>query len=223
MAVRYFVDDTTNVLLSVTEFDAQATPTGQTAVAKSTIEAAYTEDIYLGGTWDGTTYTPPAGQIAVPTDLEVDLRALHNAYVHYHTAVRKQGWISLGGTSSEEALKATDIWIYQQVALGDQIAREAWSAITTDARKDAALNHLITSIRSIGYIWYSVMNGNGGLRASWASAAIADGSALYSDLVVASGAGVGDVRSADGTFGLLNPVVTIATNFEPENTNLRST
>ena len=59
--VRYFVDDTSNILKTMVTDDTLTAPAGETAVTKATIEAACSCDIYLGGTWDGTTYTPPAG------------------------------------------------------------------------------------------------------------------------------------------------------------------
>ena len=64
MALRYFVEDSSEVLKSATNDDDIAAPTGHTAVAATTIVAAYDGTILLGGTWDGTTYTPPAGYVA---------------------------------------------------------------------------------------------------------------------------------------------------------------
>ena len=59
--VRYFVDDATDILKTLVTDDNLAAPTGETAVSKSTIETACGCEIYLSGTWDGTTYTPPTG------------------------------------------------------------------------------------------------------------------------------------------------------------------
>ena len=59
--VRYFVDDASNILKTLVTDDNLTAPTGETAVSKSTIETACGCEIYLSGTWDGTTYTPPTG------------------------------------------------------------------------------------------------------------------------------------------------------------------
>ena len=75
---RYLVEDSSNVIKSYTEDDDLAAPPGHTAVAASVIEAAYTGTIYQGGTWDGTTYTPPDG-IVTPLDTDTDLGALKQA------------------------------------------------------------------------------------------------------------------------------------------------
>ena len=64
---RYLVEDSSNVIKAYTEDDSLIAPPGHTAVNASVIEAAYTGTIYQGGTWDGTTYTPPTG-IVVPLD-----------------------------------------------------------------------------------------------------------------------------------------------------------
>ena len=64
---RYLVEDSSNVIKAYTEDDSLIAPPGHTAVDASVIEAAYSGTIYQGGTWDGTTYTPPTG-IVVPLD-----------------------------------------------------------------------------------------------------------------------------------------------------------
>ena len=58
---RYLVEDSSDVIKAYTEDDSLVAPAGHTAVNASVIEAAYTGTIYQGGTWDGTTYTPPTG------------------------------------------------------------------------------------------------------------------------------------------------------------------
>ena len=79
--VRYFVDDSTDVLETLVTNDDIAAPTGQTAVARTTIEAAYTGNIYLLGTWDGTDYAPPTG-ILIPIDPTTDTgRVMEAAHV----------------------------------------------------------------------------------------------------------------------------------------------
>ena len=73
-AVRYFVDDTSNILKTLVTDDTLTAPTGETAVAKTTIETACSCSIYLGGTWNATTstYAPPAG-ITTAIDVTTDI------------------------------------------------------------------------------------------------------------------------------------------------------
>lgn len=56
---RYFLDST-NKLVGLSGYIGDDPPTGGSAVDIDTIGSAYTAGpILLGGTWDGTTYTPP--------------------------------------------------------------------------------------------------------------------------------------------------------------------
>ena len=64
MALRYLIEDSSDILKAATNDDDIVPPPGHTAVAATTIAAAYDGVILLGGTWDGTTYTPPAGYVA---------------------------------------------------------------------------------------------------------------------------------------------------------------
>ena len=68
---RYLVEDSSSVVKAYTEDDTLVAPAGHTSVDASVIEAAYSGTIYQGGTWDGTTYTPPTG-IATPIDDTTD-------------------------------------------------------------------------------------------------------------------------------------------------------
>ena len=77
-AVRYFVDDTSDILKTLVTDDTLTAPTGETAVAKTTIETACGCSVYLGGTWDGTTYTPPAG-ITIGIDSTTDIGGVQEA------------------------------------------------------------------------------------------------------------------------------------------------
>ena len=77
-AVRYFVDDTSDILKTLVTDDTLTAPTGETAVTKATIETACGCSVYLGGTWDGTTYTPPAG-ITVAVDPTTDIGAVQTS------------------------------------------------------------------------------------------------------------------------------------------------
>ena len=78
MALRYLVEDSTGILVSATADDDLIAPPGHTAVLATTIEAAYDDKILLYGTWDGTTYTPPAGYVA-PFDPGTDQGAVKQA------------------------------------------------------------------------------------------------------------------------------------------------
>lgn len=86
MAPRFFVRDTDDVIVSATENDDLDAPTGTTAVLRSVIAAAYDGPIYQGGTWDGTTYTAPAGQ-ATPFDLTTETGRLRQAALNCHEAL----------------------------------------------------------------------------------------------------------------------------------------
>ena len=66
MAVRYFVETSSSVLKSATDFDLEPTPAGHTAVLRSTIAAVWDEAILIGGKWDGSAYTPPDDYVAPP-------------------------------------------------------------------------------------------------------------------------------------------------------------
>ena len=73
--VRYFVDDTSDILKTLVTDDDLTAPTGETAVTKTVIETACGCSVYLGGTWDGTTYTPPTG-ITIAIDDTTDIGAV---------------------------------------------------------------------------------------------------------------------------------------------------
>ena len=87
MAVRYFVETSSNVLKSATDFDLEPTPAGHTAVLRSTIAAVWDEAILIGGTWDGTDYEPPDGYVSPPDptttvgQLVIAARTLHDFYI----------------------------------------------------------------------------------------------------------------------------------------------
>lgn len=221
MAARYFIDSN-GVLVEYAQDDGPAVPTGLTAVEASVIEAAYSGDIYLGGTWNAgtSTYTPPAGQITAPSELDEQLRALHDAYVTYNRDIRKQMWVSLSDGVAN-ALTATDRWIYHQVALGDRIVRSEWLGARTQTVRDAAVDQIVRWVRTKGYVWYSVMLGDATKRNNWATGGTGASETLYTDLLVASGANAGDVRTPDGSWNAV--ALAIHANFNPELPSLRST
>ena len=59
MAAGWWRDTSDNKLVAAAD-SAMDVPTGHDFILKTTIEAAYTGEIWQGGTWDGTDYEPPA-------------------------------------------------------------------------------------------------------------------------------------------------------------------
>ena len=70
-AQSFLVNDTSNAITAYTEQTNPAAVTGSTWVLESTIRAATppgaTDPILPGATWDGTTYTAPAGEASAVT------------------------------------------------------------------------------------------------------------------------------------------------------------
>ena len=70
MAAGWFRDTSDNKLVAAA--DSELTPpTGHDFILKTTIEAVYDGTIWQLGTWDGSTYVPPA-DIIVPYDQTTD-------------------------------------------------------------------------------------------------------------------------------------------------------
>ena len=223
MAVRYFRGNSDNVLRFATEVDTENPPAGFNAVTKATIAAVYAGPIFMGGTWDGSIYTPPAnqpGHLTAQIKLQFDLSHIHEAYQNYHQNVRKQGWASIrSGTTPEQGLVATDRWIYHQVALADRIVRAELMATNNQDERDAALAQLLTWVGSNGYTWYTVVLSNAATIVQWASAPVVAGAGIYTDLLEVTGS-IGAVRGPDTVFALY-PRATIHADFDPEKRLLR--
>ena len=77
MAVGWWRDTSDNKLVAAADSDFTV-PAGHDFILKSTIEAAYTGEIWQLGTWDGTTYTPPA-DILVDYDSTTDAGMVKDA------------------------------------------------------------------------------------------------------------------------------------------------
>ena len=77
MAVGWWRDTSDNKLVAAADSDFTV-PAGHDFILKSTIEAAYTGEIWQLGTWDGTTYTPPA-DILVDYDATTDAGMVKDA------------------------------------------------------------------------------------------------------------------------------------------------
>ena len=77
MAVGWWRDTSDNKLVAAADSDFTV-PAGHDFILKSTIEAAYTGEIWQLGTWDGTTYTPPV-DILVDYDSTTDAGMVKDA------------------------------------------------------------------------------------------------------------------------------------------------
>ena len=71
MADGWFRDTSDNKLVAAADSDFTP-PSGHDFIPLSTIKAAYDDEIWQGGTWDGTTYVPP-DNIIVPFDTSTPL------------------------------------------------------------------------------------------------------------------------------------------------------
>ena len=116
-----------------------------------------------------------------------------------------------------DGLRATDVWIFHQVALGDKLADRTFLPTLSDAARTAGLEHLESAIKTLGRTWYTVVTGSTKSNElnSWASASTTPGRPIYSDLISNTGA----ILSPDANFG--NPNSTIAANFKPDTPTLR--
>ena len=113
---------------------------------------------------------------------------LYNAFQVYNdsalTTSRQDWWPSISGSNGTEALLATDIWAYHQIALGDLIAdRVHGQSGTTEATRETAIAHIENVIRTLGRTWYGVMLDNGGPRRSWEGTSSNGGATIYSDII----------------------------------------
>ena len=99
MTLRYFVEDTSNVLKIATDYDDEPTPANYTAVLRSTIQAAHPGPIFIGGTWDGTNYEHPTTEgILLPDDTTTDIgqrkaaaRTLHKRLLNWTEGLIEEG------------------------------------------------------------------------------------------------------------------------------------
>ena len=211
MPARYFLNSS-NVLLSYTEIDSIDPPAGETAVAKSVIDAAYVGDVLIGGTWDGTIYTPPAGQVTLARRQR---RFIWDAYIWWRTFGRTQHWAGLrrGIATSEEQLyaplEATDKWARHILGIADQAIRGNFpiTGAYTPAELVAFLNHMDNIYRTLGPTWYKaqIRPANDPENKPHQSTTEADmyrghtANSLYTDTVTATGV----LRTIDGTFGAM--------------------
>ena len=153
---------------------------------------------------------------------------LHNAwraYVAGDPSTARQGWwpsVRTVGSNetAQDALIATDRWAYAQIALGAVIASgtlNSRTGLTTPTLREAAVAQIETAITTAGLTWYGVMVGDKAKRDQWKGGSVADGAAIYTDLFETNNFGI---RTMDGTFGLVNPPVTIPTKFNPDRDSL---
>ena len=92
MAAGWWRDTSDNKLVAAADSDFTV-PAGHDFILKSTIEAAYTGEIWQLGTWDGTDYVPP-DNILVPYDASTELgqkqiaaQALHDVLMFARGAI----------------------------------------------------------------------------------------------------------------------------------------
>ena len=92
MADGWFRDTSDNKLVAAADSDFTP-PSGHDFIPLSTIKAAYDDEIWQGGTWDGTTYVPP-DNIIVPFDTSTPLgqkqaaaQALHDSLMAARGAI----------------------------------------------------------------------------------------------------------------------------------------
>ena len=119
-----------------------------------------------------------------------------------------------------DRLRATDIWIYHQVAIGDRLADRSYLAALSDSARTAALEHLETAIKTLGKTWYGVITGPTKTTdlTRWANASTAENTRLYTDLITS----VGGIRSPDASYNELTGAGnTIAVGFTPDTPTLR--
>ena len=82
MNFGWFRDTSDNKLVAAADSSIPV-PAGHDFILKSTIEAVYSDTIWQGGTWDGTTYVPP-DNILVPPDTTTDVGMLTQAALLVH-------------------------------------------------------------------------------------------------------------------------------------------
>lgn len=214
MSTRYF-RNSSNVLVELTEYDELATPDGLTAIEESVIQAAYSGNIYIGGTWDGTTYTPPTTQ----PDEKHFLRArIWRAYLWWRVNGRTDHWVTLrsGNINIQvRPLHATDRWVHHQCALADRLIRGDFpTPALTSSALESAIAHIEEVLLTLGPTWYQVMVNNSELMTSWDGAPILDDSTIYSDIINSTGA----PRAADGSYNAI--FTTIRPGFNKETPSL---
>ena len=92
MADEGYWRQTSDQKLVASAFSDSPVPTGHDFILTTTIEAAYSGEIWQDGKWDGSAYTPP-DNIIVPFDLTTDMGMLQNAATLGH--------VQLGAWSSD--------------------------------------------------------------------------------------------------------------------------
>ena len=226
MPARYFLNAAT-VLVSYTEIDSIDPPAGETAVAKSVIDAAYAGDVLIGGTWDGTTYIPPAGQVTLE---QRQRRFIWDAYIWWRQNGRTQHW---AGLRSREAaageitgpLDACDNWAFHILAICDQAINGVFPVSGAYSAGDLAafLAHADMIYRTLGPTWYKAQidtdpdNLNQTTQEAKKyknTSRLTDGSPLYTDIVTI----LGVPRTIDGRW--LPMGVNIRAGFDPEDPDL---
>ena len=151
---------------------------------------------------------------------------LYNAFQVYNDpsipTSRQDWWPSKSGVTGTDALIATDRWAYAQVALGDLIADRSYgNSGTSEVVRETAIAHICNVLETLGRVWYGVMLGPTSTRGVWKGWSIADGSLIYSDIIVRDTIAT---RSPDGSFTAMGATASdagIATGFKVDSPTLR--
>ena len=144
----------------------------------------------IGAILTGTTLTEPPGP---PANAEI-LGQIDRSYEYWVRQIRNPNWpdtapdLAIG----QEALRAVNKYLYAQAAVCYLLATGAFldsrgMAVTdkaTQERAVAAYGHLCSVFAPA---WYRLMLSDRTLRPAWASGSVADGAALFSDMVTADG------------------------------------
>ncbi len=141
------------------------------------------------------------------------MKALHYNRWHFESeftvaASRRAAALRL----SQQAVFATQKWIYMSSAMLFAIINKQTGATWTDAVREAAIRHVEEQLSNpkIIFEWYEDMKGNAVARVAYAGYSITSGSSAYSDLLTAAGA----PRKINGDHQVI--IGSIPTNFKLE-------
>ena len=133
---------------------------------------------------------------------------------------RQAWWPNVAGSAaakaiSEDALLATDRWVYHQAAVADRVIDAALFPTFTTAQREAVVAHIVHILNTAEEVWYRAMVGSQTARDSWKAVDVADNQVLYSDILTTTGA----TRNPDGSYTALP--ATIPPGFKPDTPTLR--
>ena len=223
-----------NTIISFTSWD------GYTAAAD---EVVYTNPVDMDGNavdnaWKVSgsvtlaagvyTYTDPSTE---PTLVDRQRSQIFEAYKYWRIFGRTSHWEGLRRDFMHEVnnvvvdtrtypLDSTDKWAFHIPALVDHAIKGTFpiSGAYTPAELQAFIDHADNVLRTLGPTWYlaqiSPMKGPTDQAVLYANTGIADGDAIYTDIVTA----LGVLRTITGAFDSM--VVTIPAGYNPESRTL---